>query len=152
MEIILRPLEKNDAKISWKWRNDPEIWKYTGRAPDQMITEEMERDWAKKAIENPTRINYAICLKDGTYVGNIYAVNIKNNIGELGIFLGDKRVWGKGIAKQALALFKTLLREKHCLTQLNISVDIRNTVALRCYLSCGAVFPEGGHMMMEMKL
>ncbi len=152
MIFYLRPLEVNDAHISWKWRNDPEIWKYTGSHPDIEVTEEIELAWAKKVILDRTRINYAICLEDHTYVGNIYAVNIKGNVGELGIFIGDKSAWGHGIGKEALSLFKKILKAQYGISELKVSVDLRNTAALRCYLSNGAMFEQGGHVMMTMTL
>ncbi len=152
MLFHLRPLEEKDALTSWRWRNDPEIWKYTGSRPDIEITEEIELTWIRKAISDSTRINYAICLEDNTYIGNIYAVNIKDGIGELGIFIGEKSMWGKGVGKDALGLFKKILKTKYGISKLNISVDLCNTSALRCYLSNGAVFNEGGRVHMEMPL
>ena len=37
-KVLIRPLEVSDALTSYKWRNDPEIWKYTGSRPDMEIT------------------------------------------------------------------------------------------------------------------
>ena len=33
--IYLRPLVLDDAKISYKWRNTPEIWKYSRFDPKE---------------------------------------------------------------------------------------------------------------------
>jgi len=41
MKVIIRPLQETDAFISNKWRNNPDIWKYTGNKPDKEITLEI---------------------------------------------------------------------------------------------------------------
>lgn len=42
MDVSLRKLERNDSYISYKWRNDPEVFKYTGTVIDHEITLETE--------------------------------------------------------------------------------------------------------------
>ncbi len=31
MQVVIRPLQESDAYISYKWRNDSEVFRYTGR-------------------------------------------------------------------------------------------------------------------------
>ena len=49
-EICLRPLREEDAKTSWRWRNDPRVWAQTVSHPDREVTEAMELDWIRKAL------------------------------------------------------------------------------------------------------
>ena len=44
-DVYLRPLKVEDSAVSWRWRNDAELWKYTVSRPDHVITEEEERSW-----------------------------------------------------------------------------------------------------------
>lgn len=137
--VYIRPLTVDDAAISYKWRNDAEIWQHTERRPDRLITEQMEREWACRVINDPSRINYAICLKrSNKYIGNIYLVNVKDGRGELGVFIGDKEQWGKGYAQKALHLMKKLAYSEFGVKEISIGVNKDNVSALVTYLKSGA--------------
>lgn len=138
-EVYLRPLHETDATTSWKWRNNPALWRYTGSRPDREVTEEMERAWAKKVFVDPRRMNFAICrTSDNAYIGNIYLVDIHDLRGELGIFIGDVSAHGHGYGRQALELLKKEAKSKG-LAEIFIDVDKDNVPALVSYLKCGAV-------------
>jgi len=47
-KVLIRPLQIEDASISWKWRNDPVVWKYTGSKPNIKVTEEIEKRWLEE--------------------------------------------------------------------------------------------------------
>ena len=100
MEVRIRQLVEEDAKTSYKWRNNPEIFKYTGANYDHQITLEDETNWIRKIIKNPNDFRCAI-LANEVYVGNIYLTDIKDGIGNYHIFIGEQEYWGKGIAKEA---------------------------------------------------
>ena len=100
MEVIIRPLQEQDAYTSVNWRNDPEVFKYTGTIYQNKITIDTELDWLRKVANNPKDYRCAI-LADGVYVGNIYLTNIDEKSAHYHIFIGNKDYWGKGIAKQA---------------------------------------------------
>lgn len=137
--IYLRPLQVQDAAISFQWRNDQSIWLYTGKRPDCIVTAAMEEDWARKVLQDSSRVNYAICLKEGDkYIGNIYLVNIKEGRGELGIFIGDKQAHGKGYGKLALNCLKKVAKECLSLREILIRVRNENIPAVKTYLGCGA--------------
>ncbi|MDQ1167515.1 GNAT family N-acetyltransferase [Flavobacterium sp. SORGH_AS_0622] len=96
-KVLIRPLEEKDSYISWKWRNDSEIWKYTGSRPNLTITPEIELEWIKKVLQDPSSKRFAITADD-VYVGNIQLTNIQEKEAEYHIFIGDKNFFGKGIA------------------------------------------------------
>lgn len=101
MDIFLRRLERNDAYVSYKWRNDPEVFKYTGMVYDHEITLETELQWIERVIKNNDEYRCAI-IADNCYVGNSYLTNIiYGQSAEYHIFIGDKSYWGKGVAKRA---------------------------------------------------
>jgi diamine N-acetyltransferase len=77
MKISIRPLKISDAAISWKWRNDPDVWKLTGRKWNNIATQEMEEQWLEKVIINESEKRFAICVnEDEKYVGNIQLTDI----------------------------------------------------------------------------
>ena len=103
MEVVIRPLEIEDAYTSVKWRNDPEVFKYTGNIYDHEITLQDELSWIKRVTQAADEYRCAI-LADEQYVGNIYLTDIHEGTAVYHIFLGEKSVWGKGVAKQASRL------------------------------------------------
>lgn len=141
--VYLRPLRVEDAQVSWRWRNDVSLWKYTGSRPNCEVTETMERAWAERVIQDPTRINYAICLSPSNdYIGNIYLVNIHDGIGELGIFIGNRDAHGKGYGTQALKALIEEAKTLHNLKKIRIGVSCENKSAMAVYLKCGGVIVE----------
>ena len=154
-EVYLRPLTIDDAAISWRWRNDPSIWRYTGSRPDREVTEEMEREWSAKVIADPSRMNFAICCKaDNRYIGNVYIVNMHGEVGELGIFIGESSARGHGYGVQVLRLLKEEAK-KRGVSKILIDVAKDNIPAIIIYLKSGARFPncsEGDRMQMSIAL
>lgn len=100
MDVKIRPLEIKDAYTSVKWRNDPEVFKYTGNTYNHIITIDSELEWIKKVMANPNDYRCAI-IAEGKYVGNIYLTDIEGGKATYHIFIGDKEYWGKGVAYKA---------------------------------------------------
>ncbi len=103
--IYIRPLCKEDAFTSYKWRNNARIWRYTMLKPDKHITPEMEFTWLQEVIQRADEKRFAICLSENdNYIGNIYLNNIRDNTAEMHLFIGDIKYWGKGRALEAIRL------------------------------------------------
>ena len=103
MNVTIRPLVEEDAYTSVKWRNDPEVFKFTGNTYKTKITIDNELEWIRKVIANTNDYRCAI-LVDEVYVGNIYLTDIQEGKAHYHIFIGNKNYWGKGVAKKASLL------------------------------------------------
>lgn len=136
MNVRIRPLRESDANISYLWRNDPEIWKYTGSSIDREITLEDELSWIRKVLKDDTCRRFAI-IADEVYVGNIYLTNIQHGEAEYHIFLGNKKYMGKGIAKEASNLIIGYARDELKLKSVILEVRPENTRAVQLYLFLG---------------
>jgi RimJ/RimL family protein N-acetyltransferase len=146
VDVYLRDLTVEDALVSYKWRNDSELWQYTRNKPTKLITVEIEREWAIKAIADKTRVNYAICdSATDTYIGNIYLVNILNGVGELGVFIGNRAFHHKGYGACALELLKLKAKNELNLSTIRIGVNKDNIAALKTYQKCGAIVIESAN-------
>ena len=136
--IYIRPLRREDALTSYKWRNDPDIWLYTGRRPDRIITPEIELDWIDRVLKDTTSRRFAICLKeDGTYIGNVQLTDIEKETAKFHIFIGTKEYWGKGFATEATELLIRYAKENLMLKKLHLWVNPLNKAAVKVYLKCG---------------
>ena len=141
-EVFLRPLAEDDAAVSWRWRNDPSVWANTISRPDIAVTEEIERDWARKVLADPSRRNFAICLggPSGRYIGNAYIVNIRGDVGSPSIFIGEGDCRGCGLGNR---IMEALRREgaKLGLREFRAHVRAANSASLRM------VFRNGGRIL-----
>lgn len=135
-KVYIRPLQTEDAQISYQWRNDPEIWKFTGRRPDRPITPQIEAEWLEKVLKDPSAKRFAIIVDD-TYVGNIQLTNITDESAEYHIFIGERSFWGKGVAQLATALILRFANDVLKLNTVYLSVDPLNVAAIRVYSKCG---------------
>jgi RimJ/RimL family protein N-acetyltransferase/glycosyltransferase involved in cell wall biosynthesis len=134
--VLLRPLKVEDAFTSYRWRNDPDLWKYTSHKPDRYITEQIEVDWIKKILAEKNSCRFAIIVNDA-YIGNIQITNIISEVGEYHIFIGEKSFWGKGIATISTQQLIRYARERLNLKRLYLSVNPKNESAIRVYEKCG---------------
>ena len=152
-KVLIRPLEIEDASVSWKWRNDPEVWCFTGSRPDIEITHEIELDWIKKVLKEETSKRFAI-LVDETYVGNIQLTDIHEKSAEYHIFIGEKSYWRKGIS--TIATYEILHYAKEELRLQNIYLSVRedNIHAVKSYIksSFTKISEENGWIKMNCDL
>ena len=138
-KILIRPLRFEDASVSWKWRNDPEVWEHTGSRPDIVVTEEIEKQWILDKLKERNSVRFAIEVDD-VYVGNIQLTNIvEKETAEYHVFIGDKSYWGKGVASLATAQIIRYAKNVINLQSLYLSVRPENNSAIRVYEKSGFV-------------
>ena len=136
MNVRIRPLKEQDAYTSVKWRNDPEVFKFTGNIYNHEITIDNELEWIRKVTANPTDYRCAI-LVDEVYVGNLYLTDIKEGTAHFHIFIGDKSYWGKGVAKRASLLILEYAFNVLNIKEVLLRVRNVNTSAYNLYLRLG---------------
>ena len=151
MQVTIRPLQEQDAYTSVKWRNDPEVFKYTGNTYDHEITIDSELAWIRKVMANHNDYRCAI-LVDGVYVGNIYLTEICDGCATYHIFIGDRDYWGKGIAREASLQIIDYGFKKLKLSKIALEVRKQNERAIKLYKSLGFVFVSEGNEWIKMEI
>lgn len=136
MKVEIRPLREEDAYVSYKWRNDSLVFKYTCNTYDHEITLESELTWIRRVMNNPDDYRCAIEV-DGVYVGNIYLTDIANKEANYHIFIGDRNYWGKGVAKEASLLLIKYGFEVLNLDKINLEMRPQNVAAYHLYSNLG---------------
>lgn len=134
--IRIRPLIIDDAKSSFHWRNDKEVFKFTGNTYSNYISYETELEWIKRVIETPNEYRCAIEV-DNVYVGNIYLTDITEESAKYHIFIGEKKYWGKGVAKEASKLILEYAFKTIKLKNVYLKVRYDNTRAIILYKKIG---------------
>lgn len=132
-KILIRPLTIDDANVSWRWRNDAEVWAQTGQRPDKPITVDIENQWIKKVLTEELTKRFAITVDD-QYVGNVQLTDITDSTAQLHIFIGEKSFWGKGVASQAIYQILNYAKENLKLTEVYLYVNKSNLAAIKVYL------------------
>ncbi len=120
-----------------RWMNDKDVIRFLDSGGDYDL-KKLE-NYIKNAVRLKT-LFWAIHVKNSKkHIGNIKIdpIDKKNNYGEYGIMIGDKKSWGKGFGKEAsLGVIKYCF-EKLKLRKINLGLIDLNINAMKLYLSIG---------------
>lgn len=103
--VLLRQIELSDCTPSYvSWLEDPEVNQYLEtRWTEQNI--DSIRSFVQLQRDSEDSILFAITLlEDGRHIGNIKLgpINKYHHHADVSYFIGDKTMWGKGIATKAI--------------------------------------------------
>ncbi|MBN2517359.1 MAG: GNAT family N-acetyltransferase [Candidatus Altiarchaeota archaeon] len=146
-KIKLRALEESDIDGPYlDWLNDPDVTRFmtAGIFPQ---TKEMLRNFYKSISGAQTCVYYAILDKaTDKHIGNIKLDHIDwiNRRAEIGVLVGDRNFWGRGVCKEAVGLVTEYAFKKLDLRKIMIWANTENTAAVRCYKSNG--YKEEGRL------
>jgi len=113
-KCTLRPPRKEELSTYQRWFEDPDVMRFLpGIGP---FSDSQEEDWFKRMGEDPNGVAWAIEV-NSRVVGTtgIHGIDWRHGHGETGITIGDKSLWRKGIASEAIAL-----RTAFCFRELNL--------------------------------
>jgi len=103
-KTYLRKLRQEDLTVDYlSWLNDPEVLEFSSRKSFPTGMEQLQK-YYENLQSNPD-LFLAICMKDSDkHVGNMSLNTIfwLHRSAELSIVVGDKSVWGKGVASDAI--------------------------------------------------
>lgn len=99
--LLIEPFSKKYLTLKYvNWLNDPEIVRYSQQR-NMAHTLESCRDYYK-SFEGSPNYFWAIVSKDLGHIGNINAyIDEENGIADIGILIGEKKVWRQGYAVEA---------------------------------------------------
>lgn len=133
-------MRTEDAEKYFEWLNDIEV-SVNLRAYNQQISLETEREYLEKFASNQVSdYFFGIITKDtDTLVGNCALMNpdFINRNAELGIFVGDKNYWGKGIGTESILLLLDFGFNVLNLHNIWLSFFDFNTKSKSIYEKCG---------------
>lgn len=136
--LILKPLNKNFLTQEYvHWMNDRKVNNYLESGGDYTI--EKLNNYLEEVERNP-KYFWAISLKKtNKHIGNIKIdpIDLNNFSGEYGIMIGDRKAWGKGIAKEASEKIINYCFTSLDLKKINLGVNKNNLMAIRLYKKLG---------------
>jgi len=101
--VRLRPPRAEDAEVMITWFDDLEVTRFIMRRHPPSIEE--EKTWLENLAKDPNVIQWVVEFQ-GAAVGttSIMLIDWRNGHGMTGTIIGDKAVWGKGLARELMQL------------------------------------------------
>jgi RimJ/RimL family protein N-acetyltransferase len=102
--LILRPYEAGDISFWQKWDLDPEVQRFMPEPKNEPVSDDEQLAYLKECESEQDGVYWTIIWKENNQpVGSIAITEISQHhgIGEIGIVIGDKEYWNKGIATEA---------------------------------------------------
>src|SRR5687767_14058393 len=96
-----------------------------------------EQDWYDRRRADPDSVMWAIETADGRLVGNVeLRLTPDARCAEMGIVVGDKSQWNKGIGTKTVRMVLRYAFEELELNRVDLTTDEDNHRAIRCYEKC----------------
>ena len=138
--IYLRLLEPVDAASILSMTEDEEIRYMTGTKP--RFTEQQIRQHIKIWADDPSRYDFAICLKENNeMIGDIALFDINNDDKKAGfrIAMHEMGLTGKGYGPEAIEMMIHFVFLELKFNRLQLEVYSHNTRAIKAYRKLGFV-------------
>jgi len=106
-KVYLGPIRRDLARVYQRWMNDLEVAVTLTVLRRVPLTEEDELDWFDAARRDTSSRTFTIYERpDDRPVGNIglHEIDFQSGTSEVGIVIGERSVWGRGYATEALSL------------------------------------------------
>lgn len=140
--LSLRPVEEEDLTIAYRdWLNDPSVNKYleVRFSPQTMST---IREYWESLKDDPNTPWFAICERtNGRHIGNIKLgpIDWTHRRAEIGLFIGERSSWGKGLGSEAINLVKAWSFQHLGLMKLTAGMYAENKACRRAFEKCGFI-------------
>ncbi|HUA13870.1 MAG TPA: GNAT family protein [Verrucomicrobiae bacterium] len=138
--VRLRPLEHSDLTERYLgWLNDPEVTRYTEAGTFPSTREDLE-NFYRSVTGSKNDVMLAIVDRaSGRHIGNVKLGPIHwiHRTATLGILIGEKEFWGKGVGLEATRLMVEYGFERLNLHRIDLGVFAEHEAAVRCYEKAG---------------
>lgn len=116
--VALRSFDEKDITFWNEWDTDPEVQKHMPEPRNEALSSSEQLEYFGDCMVSEDELHATIILNEtGQPIGTVSITGIvtHHGVGEIGIVIGDKGKWGKGVATEAISLIlqeaqKTLRR------------------------------------------
>ena len=145
-EIYIKELSEIDVSDNYlKWMNDTEINRYLESRFSTYTLEEL-KDFVKEQQRSKTSYLFGIYTKtDDIHIGNIKigGIDPHHKRGSIGLIIGNKEYWGKGIGTKAVKLLLEFVFESLKLNKVTAGMYKNNIGSYKLFKQLG--FKEAAH-------
>ena len=137
--VFLRAVEMSDLDRCLRWVADSEVTQYLliGRFPINRLREE---EWLSNLYKSQSAVHFAVCkVEDSAHIGvcALHDIDWVDRFATLGILIGDKGHWGRGLGTEAIGLLGDYAFKVLNLNRLELAVFDFNDRATRSYTKLG---------------
>ena len=139
-DVELFPLRSEHVTQRYvDWLNDPEVNRFL-ESRFQHHTLESTQGFVRACEMNPEQLFAGIRYRPlgSRHVGNIKLdLNRKHGLAEVGILIGEKEIYGRGVASQAIMRIAGIAREDLGLRRLTAGCYAGNQGSVRAFVKAG---------------
>jgi len=139
-KVKLREYRSDDLVKAQAFINDVEVKQMLHPGIPYLYTYQDEENWFETISATNDVYSFAIETLDGKeYIGGcgINNVDWKNSIVEVGIFIGDKSLWGNGYGTDAMKVLVGFIFDQMNINKIKLKVFSFNERAIKIYENCG---------------
>lgn len=130
MRVTIEPISPRHAKETWKFRDNPALWRFMRCETPLPASQKGDADYYRWARERAKCSMFAI-LADWKVVGCCKLHNIANGAAELTYYMLDTTMWGKGICTEATTKLIDFGFDRLGLDLIYRYVDVNNIASMR---------------------
>lgn len=135
--FVLEPELVTPAYV--QWLNDPVVNRFL---ESRFATHGIDdtRDFVAKQLADPGTLFLGVrSLELGRHVGNVKMspINRTHGLGEIGIMIGDREAWGRGIGTDALNVIADIARDEIGLRKLTAGCYASNAGSVSAFRKAG---------------
>ena len=134
--IELRPVSDEDLELLMAWRSHPEIYRYFVQQDGPLVWDGHFHFWKSRR----DRIDFIICVKGKPRMRKVGSVNVSclSGIPEIGVFIGEITLMGKGIGTKSVRMVLDWLRS-HDYKKITAQISKDNGPSLRLFSNLGFI-------------
>lgn len=140
--LCLRTLGESDVSEKYVgWLNDPEVNRYL-ETRHSVHTSDSCHEFVRRCNSDESERLLGIFMKEsGVHVGNakLGFINSIHSRGQISLFIGEKTLWGRGLAKEVVVAITKYGFEEAGLEKIQAGCYEGNLSSLRVFLSVGYV-------------
>lgn len=136
-KISLKILTQDDVGQSYlKWMNDIDIVKYLDNGWRSYTIDEL-KVFVKQMNESNNNVLFGIYYNDNNlHIGNIKIGNINfiHRYGSIGLIIGEKEYWGKGIGTESIKLITDFAFSELNLNKVTAGLHVYNIGTYKAFI------------------
>jgi RimJ/RimL family protein N-acetyltransferase len=140
--VRLRSIRRDDLQRLWQFNNDLDVELAGGGDPPMpQALERLQADFDRQAAQGGRDGSMFAIAVDDLVIGQcaLFDINTTSRTAQLGITIGDKSYWGRGLGREAVGLLLDYAFSYHNYRRVWLWVHGDNERAIRAYRACGFV-------------
>jgi len=140
--VMLRTLYPEDVTSRYvQWMNDPLVTRFVESRYQQHSLQSL-KEYVQSQLESRSTLLLGIFDMKGLHIGNIKLgpINPLHSLADIGVIVGDKGCWGKGIASDAILHLVRWAFSVAGLHKLTAGAYASNVASIRAFQKCGFLF------------